>query len=70
MKCLKTIEGKVMESRYPDDVAAKLVATGKYAYCPKNEWKRDVRDAKRESSKNAKIKGNHHEEKKTDTKQN
>lgn len=51
MKCLKTIEGKVMKSRYRDNMAAEMVATGNYQYCPKEEWKKEIRDLKLEKKK-------------------
>jgi len=53
MKCLKTISGSVMESRYPDKVAAAMVASGNYVYCAKREWKEKVRAPKQEAAKNA-----------------
>ena len=55
MKCLKTVDGKIMESRYRDEVAARMVASGAYTYAPKEEWKCKVRDiAKRASTNDAK----------------
>lgn len=57
MKCLINIRsGLVLPNRYRDSAAAKMVATGNYGYCPKEQWKTEVRDFKPEPKK-SKSKG-------------
>ena len=41
MVCIKNKSGRVV--RVNNDEAAKQVATGQWAYCPKSEWKAQVR---------------------------
>lgn len=42
MKTLKNVEGNFL--RATDARAEKLVKTGQWKYCPKSEWKENVRD--------------------------
>ncbi len=44
MKCIKNKKDGTI-SRVEDEVAAKKVAKGEAAYCPKAEWKK-IRDGK------------------------
>ena len=56
MKCLLNEFGIVMPNRYHNDVAAQKVSTGMFSYCPKERWKKEVRDFVPEKSKNVKKK--------------
>lgn len=59
MKCLRTIGGKVMPKRYHDNVAEQMVRSGEYKYCSKEDWKREVRDRKKDKKKKgSKLKDN------------
>lgn len=42
MKCVKSTDGEI--KRVKDDVAVELVSSGKYQYCSRSEWKKEVRD--------------------------
>ena len=44
MKTIKTANGSIM--RVKDEVAARLVKTPDYSYCPKDEWKKQERKGK------------------------
>lgn len=41
MKCIKNVDGII--KRVADTTAEERVATGKYTYCSKNEWKEKTR---------------------------
>lgn len=42
MKCVKNTDGKI--KRVTDETANTLVNSGKYQYCSRAEWKKEVRD--------------------------
>ena len=53
MKTIKTKVGDTTQySRVSDVIAERKVLTGEYQYCPKSEWKQNVRDlSKTDNSK-------------------
>lgn len=51
MKCIKSSEGEIVRATEKD--AVRFVKTGKWSYCPKCEWKQNVRDVKEVKKENA-----------------
>lgn len=50
MKCVKDEKKNV--KRLNDELAWELVKSGKYIYCPKEEWKQKVRGYNKEKVEN------------------